>query len=954
MNLHDIALRRVFSVSIIVFFMITVIVPSFAGVNAAESLELRVVTAITDAYVLPTDQPAAADGTDRIEMMATPGEYEPASFVIYARERLDAVSIVVSDFQRADGVTLDAATVDVRIVKRWYQTAFGEMADRRVRFLRPELLVYDDRLIKVEDDHNYLRLETGEYRRIDKLRAGKDRPILSPSDWPVRDAVSLQPFTLPAGENRQLWLTLHAPENAEPGIYQGQVRVSAADSPARLLPVQIEILPFVLAESVIEYSIYYRGYLDPSRPEGSISQEVKSEAQFVADLRNMRAHGIVSPTVYQRYPTGLFDTVMRLYAEAGMQPKRLYYLGLNVVSNNEGRVPPSLGRIVKETNAKAKAYGIEQVYFYARDEARDEALTYQFPFWDEVRRHGGKIMVAGWQTDAVKLGNFDLTGGKEDLFVSMGTVRKPEADRWHSQGRLIYSYQNPLGGYELPHTYRRNYGLLLWQYNYDGAMPYAWQDGGGSTWNDFDHIRHREINFSYPTVDTPVDTIQWEGFREGVDDIRYLSTLLKLVEQVAPKRAVYARRWLADLRESTLGTLDLDTVRETMTSHILYLLGAETVAVDTATEIGKLDIAQLDAEGRGAFSWQTPVRSAAVLELGRGANSLREVAAIPVPSLRQRLITPAIDKGIHSFRASAYAAEGERLAERIGSFDVSPSINLEHAEVRNLADALVFNAEVSSAWHSSVALDIDRSLLGWWRFSDSEGDSLKDASSWGRAATLKGGAVISPGRYGNGVELAGDGEFVLTRGIEIPENGTATIEGWFWFGNFAMELREQIGLFSGMYQHPANNHFYFTGTNDHYPVSSLLRLRTWHHIVLSWDGDVLSSRMYIDGQPVYMKLLRDAEDIGALDGVAIGSGKAYLGGLIKLVSGTFPGRIDEFRVWGRVLSASEVSASYSAGRNAKLQLTVPVERGSTHEWSVIGANVADQMLTSESMPIKAD
>ena len=31
-------------------------------------------------------------------------------------------------------------------------------------------------------------------------------------------------------------------------------------------------------------------------------------------------------------------------------------------------------------------------------------------------------------------------------------------------------------------------------------------------------------------MDGVIDTIQWEGFREGVDDVRYLTTLLKAIE----------------------------------------------------------------------------------------------------------------------------------------------------------------------------------------------------------------------------------------------------------------------------------------------------------------------------------------------------------------------------------------------------------------------------------------
>jgi hypothetical protein len=76
--------------------------------------------------------------------------------------------------------------------------------------------------------------------------------------------------------------------------------------------------------------------------------------------------------------------------------------------------------------------------------------------------------------------------------------------------------------------------------------------------------------------------------------------------------------------------------------------------------------------------------------------------------------------------------------------------------------------------------------------------------------------------------------------------------------------------------------------------------------------------------------------------------------LVKLVSGTFPGKIDEFRVWDRVLSEAEVQASYSAGRNAQLQVVLPADSTGASRWSVIGANAVDQVLQSDSMTINVD
>lgn len=69
-----------------------------------------------------------------------------------------------------------------------------------------------------------------------------------------------------------------------------------------------------------------------------------------------------------------------------------------------------------------------------------------------------------------------------------------------------------------------------------------------------------------------VDSLQWEGFREGVDDVRYVTLLQNLLGE-AEERSAHneeareVRAWLADL---DLGQ-DLDEVRADLCQKILQL-----------------------------------------------------------------------------------------------------------------------------------------------------------------------------------------------------------------------------------------------------------------------------------------------------------------------------------------------------------------------------------------------
>ena len=97
----------------------------------------------------------------------------------------------------------------------------------------------------------------------------------------------------------------------------------------------------------------------------------------------------------------------------------------------------------------------------------------------------------------------------------------------------MYVYSIPAGAIEQPYTHRYHVGMWLALSGMDGLHTYAYQHGPGPNkmmgrmWDDFDSKLYRTIAFTYPTVDGVIDTLQWEGIREGVDDVRYLTTLKK-------------------------------------------------------------------------------------------------------------------------------------------------------------------------------------------------------------------------------------------------------------------------------------------------------------------------------------------------------------------------------------------------------------------------------------------
>jgi hypothetical protein len=480
----------------------------------------------------------------------------------------------------------------------------------------------------------------------------------------------------------------------------------------------------------------------------------------------------------------------------------------------------------------------------------------------------------------------------------------------------------------------------LWQNDYDGAMPYALQHSYGDAWNDFDSSILKDHNFTYPTVDGQIDTVQWEGLREGVDDVRYLSTLINELANTKGTdlpHVVEARTWLNDLKKRSLGQSDLREVRAEMVAHILALKGLVPPVSDNAVK--ELQVLPIESGGRASVAWQTAQRSPSYLEVKRGGKLIEEASL--ALKLEHKLTVAGLEAD-KEYPFSVYSSvdADNSPVKYAGLINTSATLSLA-ASVTESDGGVLLDVEVGSNYRSSVAVDWQRSLLGWWRFSSAESPGIDD-STWANEARLTGDAQSVTGWFGNGVSLDGSGDFINMPDIEIPENGTATVEGWFRFRSFAMDNQINMALFSGVYQHQSNNRLYFVGTNDQFIVASMLQLDTWHHIAVSWDGDAGTAVAYIDGQRVRVNTQGAIDEINAIDGLNIGRSVGYFGGFISAATDTFDGDVDEVRVWNRVLSEAEIQASYNANLSGK-RFAFPHAGKAAPEYSLIGANAADQV-----------
>ena len=494
---------------------------------------------MTDSRARPDLPPFDAPLSQGLELTACRGEFESASATIFAIKPVHGLRAKVTSLTGPAG-TIPASAMDLRLVKWWYQGE-GGIGYSPKRVLKAELLLKDAALVRVDTakKENYLRHTAPDGTTSYRLCSGETSENLR-GIRPI-DARELQPVDVAAGTSQEFWLNIRVPADASPGAYRGKL-VFTADGESSAMPLRLLVPAFELPPSPLTYSIYYRAKLsDDGQP--TITSERRSEQQYRAEIADMRDHGVLHPTNYQsNADPDAIRRILEIRRELGLPTDAFYNLGQGTGSTTDPAQIAALRRKVSAWMALCREFGYKDVYFYGIDEARDDRLKGQRLTWKAVQDAGGKTFVACYMK------TFEAMGSLLNCAILARRPNPEEAKKWHNVGSTILCYAYPQVGEEKPATYRRNFGLLLWQAGYDGAMDYAYQHGFGHVWNDFDSRKYRDHNFTYPTVDGIVGTLAWEGFREAVDDVRYVTALQAAIRQAGDTpQAKQAAQWLAGL-----------------------------------------------------------------------------------------------------------------------------------------------------------------------------------------------------------------------------------------------------------------------------------------------------------------------------------------------------------------------------------------------------------------------
>ena len=544
------------------------------------------VPAMSGVQRLPDVYPSDGQPGALVRIVMAKDEYEPGSFLILANRELGRTQLTLSEFRNEKGDVFPPTELDLKVVKVWYQNRnawysyFGDTGFA----LTPELLLNDEDLIRVDETRaaNYARVrgKDGKVserwlnppRQLNRVfwdchRGGDAFACMRPG---FEDADALQPVKLPKGAFKQFFLTAHATKDTPAGLYRGMVRVGGCGT----IPVEIRVLDFVLPKPMCYFNDdmpflvnFYNYECFGMIMELNGGDLALTKRQAAAILKNHAAHG--QDINWLRFSMLEAEGVdyQKMADAAGYSTNAV--CGSLPLSTRGGTFTERNESIRRATAAVRKLVGERDVYVAYGDEPPPAWLQATRADLEMVQSHGLKLILAG--SDNV----FRKAGYQYDWHNIAKVAEDDSTTRlWNQFGNAprVAWYSAQHVGVENPDFNRRQNGMAAYLSNYSCLCNYAHHFG---SYND-DSEGYKPMVFTYGQAKGVIDTLQWEGFREGLDDIRYATKLVKLARAAAASKTDVRLRFegnkaLQYLAEFRKDADDLNACRLEMTRYILKL-----------------------------------------------------------------------------------------------------------------------------------------------------------------------------------------------------------------------------------------------------------------------------------------------------------------------------------------------------------------------------------------------
>lgn len=400
-----------------------------------------------------------------IGLWGSAGQYIAGTFAVRALEPLEGLRATLDELVGPQGTRLGPEMIDLRVV-HLRDRSMTLPATRQYTDQFPDLLLRDDRTqLPPEGDQGGF---------------GGGTCIGG----------------IPAHQSRQFWITVSVPAGSPPGLYRGNLTLSAEEDANRrtVLPVELECLALDLRPVEGYYSIYY-----PSQPAKPEQAKYVSPDRYRAELKDQVRHGLNSTTLY-----GGFET-LPMAAEAGMtrSPCLMHWPG---------------GKAHEQIRA-ARELGFDGLLYYGVDEPRTPEQVERCLREAKRRREQGLPMFTAINSRQAQETLGDLVSHPVYNVWVFDGPDNPVVVRAREQGSQVISYWTTQTAFPL--LYRALAGLYNTRCGYQGTAPWAYQD-----YPDDRLYTNPAHAVAYPdAAGRPIPTLRWEAMRDGIDDVRYLQAL---------------------------------------------------------------------------------------------------------------------------------------------------------------------------------------------------------------------------------------------------------------------------------------------------------------------------------------------------------------------------------------------------------------------------------------------
>jgi len=219
----------------------------------------------------------------------------------------------------------------------------------------------------------------------------------------------------------------------------------------------------------------------------------------------------------------------------------------------------------------------------------------------------------------------------------------------------------------------------------------------------------------------------------------------------------------------------------------------------------------------------------------------------------------------------------------------------------------------------SVADNASANLVAHWNFDDGSGSTAQDSSGNGNHGTLFGNPQWITGHLGGALDFDGTGDYVdLPISSLLSSLTNSTFATWVDFSNAGggwqrifdigidttvnMFLTPRMGTTGAM-------RFAVTisgNANEDQTTAPATLPSGWHHVAVTLDADNNTHSLYLDGELI-------AENTNArYTPSSLGeTTQNWLGRSQYSADGYFDGSLDDFRIYSRVLTASQVEDLYN-------------------------------------------